>query len=80
MKRVQRQISFGVAIIIAFFASGGAPIRATGAAVSQQRAAQHRLARLDSALRATVDDGTLGPQRVIVRVRPDAARRGAQQR
>ncbi len=71
MKRVQRQISFGVAIIIAFFASGGAPIRATGAAVSQQRGAQHRLARLDSALRASVDDGTLGPQRVIVRVRPD---------
>jgi serine protease AprX len=67
MKALHRRISFGVALAIALLAGSGVPIRATRAPASQ-----HRAARLDTALRAALDDGTLGPQRVIVRVRPGA--------
>ncbi len=66
MNRVHRQISFGIAIVIAIFASTGVPMRAAGARVSP-----HRAARLDAALRAVLDDPASGAQRVIVRVRPE---------
>jgi len=70
MKRMHRHLPFGLALIIALFAGSGAPIRATGGPARHQAGA-HRIGRLDAALRAVVDDGSLGPQRVIVRVRAD---------
>ena len=72
MTRMHRQLFLSAAVIAALVAGSGAPIGANGGAGSPQRTSAHRgSSRLDSALRAVVDDGTLGPQRVIVRVRPE---------
>jgi serine protease AprX len=66
MKRVFRQLPFGLAVVLAILAAPSAPIRASGGHAAQSRHAD----RLDARLRALVDDGAPLPQRVIIRVRP----------
>src|SRR5207247_5415322 len=66
MNRIQRQIAFALALIFSLVSAAPVPIEAKGA-----QASRHRVNRLDTALRAALDDTASGPQRVIVRVRPE---------
>src|SRR6185436_17958813 len=65
MRRVFRNITFGLAMIVTVLAVADATVGAAGSRASQ-RSAQ----RLDARLRAVLDDSTPDPQRVIIRVRP----------
>jgi serine protease AprX len=65
MKRVLRNIPFGLAMIFAVLAVADTPAGAAGG-----RAPQGRAERLDEQLRAVLDDGAPAPQRVLIRVRP----------
>jgi serine protease AprX len=64
MRRVLRHLAFGLALVGAALAVTDSPVTAGG------RAPQRRAERLDSNLRAVLDDSSPEPQRVIIRVRP----------
>ena len=64
MTRAFRRLSFGLVVLAAVFAAPQATVNAAG-----QRVVQHR-ARLDTKLRAVLDETAPAPQRVIIRVRP----------
>jgi serine protease AprX len=66
MNRIHRQLVFALALILSLATGARVPIEAKGA-----QASRHRVSRLDTALRAALDDAAAGPQRVIVRVRPE---------
>src|SRR6266550_5014312 len=65
MKRVLRDITFGLAMIVAVLPVADVALGAAGS-----RASQHRAEKLDARLRAVLDDSTPDPQRIIIRVRP----------
>ncbi|MGH9142694.1 MAG: S8 family serine peptidase, partial [Thermoanaerobaculia bacterium] len=66
MKRSLGHLALALAIVTTVLAGAYAPIRATAGHAPQHRGA----ARLDTRLRAVVDDAGSEPQRVIIRVRP----------
>jgi serine protease AprX len=65
MRRALRHIPLGLALIVAILAAADAPVGAAGS-----RAPQHHAERLDTRLRAVLDDSAPESQRVIIRVRP----------
>jgi serine protease AprX len=65
MRRVLRDITFGVALIVAVLPVADVAVGAAGS-----RASQHHAERLDARLRAVLNDSTPDAQRVIIRVRP----------
>src|SRR6185503_4928404 len=64
MRRVLKQLTFGLAIAVSVLAVADTPMGAAG-----NRAPQRRDGRLDQKLRAALDDGATESQRVIIRVR-----------
>src|SRR5438046_10686703 len=65
MRRLLRDITFGLAIIAAVFAVADAPAVAAGGG-----APQRHTERFAANLRAALDNSTPAPQRGIIRVRP----------
>jgi serine protease AprX len=70
MRRLLPPLSLALALLLAVFAGADAPLKA-----EQGRTLARRGARLDSVLRAVLNDSTPPPQRVIIRVKAGA--RGA---